>query len=145
MYCTIHLLEIIRLSDFSSPLFYPSLLASISLNKQSQCITFLLRSANRANTGFDNTHHSCPPPFLPLGVPRYSCLPPCVITRYSCLPPSEILRYSCLPLCMIPAIPASHKSQCMIPRYSFGLLCVITCYSYLSPYVNPRYSCFRHV
>ena len=26
MYCTIHLLEIIRLSDFSSPLFYPSLL-----------------------------------------------------------------------------------------------------------------------
>jgi hypothetical protein len=28
MYCTIHLLEIIRLSDFSSPLFYPSLLAS---------------------------------------------------------------------------------------------------------------------
>jgi hypothetical protein len=28
MYCTIHLLEIIRLSDFSSPLFYPSLLGS---------------------------------------------------------------------------------------------------------------------
>ncbi len=27
MYCMIHLLEIIRLSDFSSPLFYPSLLA----------------------------------------------------------------------------------------------------------------------
>jgi hypothetical protein len=26
MYCTIHLLEIIRLSDFSSPLFYPFLL-----------------------------------------------------------------------------------------------------------------------
>jgi hypothetical protein len=26
MYCMIHLLEIIRLSDFSSPLFYPSLL-----------------------------------------------------------------------------------------------------------------------
>ncbi len=31
MYCTIHLLEIIRLSDFSSPLFYPSLLGSAAL------------------------------------------------------------------------------------------------------------------
>jgi len=30
MYCMLHLLEIILLSDFSSPLFYPSLLGSIS-------------------------------------------------------------------------------------------------------------------
>jgi hypothetical protein len=30
MYCMIHLLEIIRLSDFSSPLFYPSLLGLVS-------------------------------------------------------------------------------------------------------------------
>jgi hypothetical protein len=31
MYCTIHLLEIISLSDFSSPLFYPSLLGDYNI------------------------------------------------------------------------------------------------------------------
>ncbi len=38
MYCMLHLLEIIRLSDFSSPLFYPSLLgADISFVVGLQC------------------------------------------------------------------------------------------------------------
>ncbi len=36
MYCTIHLLEIIRLSDFSSPLFYPSLLVFYCMKRVSR-------------------------------------------------------------------------------------------------------------
>jgi hypothetical protein len=53
MYCTIHLLEIIRLSDYSSPLFYPSLLdpnASYSIvfqTKASVCHTEKIKTESK--------------------------------------------------------------------------------------------------
>jgi hypothetical protein len=44
MYCTIHLLELIRLSDFSSPLFYPSLLGAHLRCPVSTTVQFSLRN-----------------------------------------------------------------------------------------------------